>query len=222
MHGSEPDAQAIEELRAELAGPGVEVHACMGRSAGAEITEIAAQLKARMVVLGTTGRRFAKTGLLGTTAERVLQGVQCPVVVVPRRYAPPSDGIATVGVACAGASAERAALAWVAALPGIEGASVAAIRVVHGDADAQQRSLLLSALRGATTAAGERAEFDLEIRFGDPADVLVATAGRLDLLVMGSRLKALTGRSPWATCRVRWPSAARARGHRAPRRSCVG
>ena len=64
-----------------------------------------------------------------------------------------------------------------------------AIRVVHGDADAQQRSLLLSALRGATTAAGERAEFDLEIRFGDPADVLVATAGRLDLLVMGSRHK---------------------------------
>ena len=64
-----------------------------------------------------------------------------------------------------------------------------AIQVVHSDADAQQRSLLLSALRGATTAAGERAEFDLEIRFGDPADVLVATAGRLDLLVMGSRHK---------------------------------
>jgi nucleotide-binding universal stress UspA family protein len=187
VHGSAADAQAIDELRTELAGSGVEVLACLGRSAGAEITETAERLEAGMVVLGTTGRRFAKTGLLGTTAERVLQGVQCPVVVVPRRYTPPPDGIASVGVAYAGESAGRVALAWVAALPGAEDVSACAIQVVHSDADSEQRWLLLSALRGAITAVGERAEFDLEIRFGDPADVLVATAGRLDLLVMGSR-----------------------------------
>ena len=187
VHGSEQDAHAIDELRAELAGPDVEVRACLARSAGAEITETAAQLKAGMVVLGTSGRRFARTGWLGTTAERALQSVQCPVVVVPRRYTPPPDGIANIGVAYAGGAAGRAALGWAARLPRAEGACMTAIRVVHSDADAQQRSLLLSAVRGATTAVDERAEFDIEIRFGDPADVLVATAGRLDLLVMGSR-----------------------------------
>ncbi len=52
VHGSEQDAHAIDELRAELAGADVEVRACLGRSAGAEITETAAQLKAVMLGQG--------------------------------------------------------------------------------------------------------------------------------------------------------------------------
>ena len=63
--------------------------------AGKEIMASAAEWEADLVVMGTHGRGRVATFLMGSTAEAVIRGAQCPVVTVshdPRRPAPSEDG----------------------------------------------------------------------------------------------------------------------------------
>ena len=70
----------------ESAAMPVEARTRVGR-AGDVIAAVAAETGARLVVIGTHGRRGPARWLLGSVAERTIRGAPCPVLVVP----PPAD-----------------------------------------------------------------------------------------------------------------------------------
>lgn len=77
-----------QKLRAkaeELAATGVSVSSSVLAAARPwdGLLEVAERLKARMIVMGTHGRRGAARWLLGSVAERTVRGAPCPVLVVP-------------------------------------------------------------------------------------------------------------------------------------------
>ena len=58
-----------------------------------QITKAAQDTGADLVIVGTRGRTALETILLGSTAERIIKGAPCPVLVVPaspgtRRHRP--------------------------------------------------------------------------------------------------------------------------------------
>ncbi len=79
------DATAV--VVAEFADWGPKVHRRVrSGSAAAEITRLAGELEADLVVLASGGRGLSETVLLGSTATRVQHSAPCPVLVVrPRR-----------------------------------------------------------------------------------------------------------------------------------------
>lgn len=75
--------------RGELKVAAVVAHVAIGAPARA-IADLAAQLDADTVVVGTHGRRGLKRALLGSVAEEVVRVAGCPVIVVrPKEH--PAD-----------------------------------------------------------------------------------------------------------------------------------
>ena len=73
-------------IQAEAA-PGVAVDAVIREgSAAAEILDLATDMAADLLVIGTHGRSGFERLLLGSVAEKVLRKARCPVLTVPRRH----------------------------------------------------------------------------------------------------------------------------------------
>lgn len=79
--------RAVDELAAQFGVAGSEVDLLAGPAAVA-IVEAAAKRHAELVVVGTQQRRGVLAAAIGSTAEFVVGGVQCDVLVVP----PPAAG----------------------------------------------------------------------------------------------------------------------------------
>lgn len=128
-----------------------------GVSAPRALTEIAEGENADVIVLGSTHRGGLGRVLPGSVGERLLHGAPCAVLVAPRGYA--ADG--------ANVRIERIGV-------GDDGGAEAshAVRVAEA----------LAADLGATLERIGVVEND-----DDPAEVLAARGGELDLLVVGSR-----------------------------------
>jgi len=90
--GVEIQKQLIEKVKKELAvladqhfkgfNPKITVFEARG-PVHAEITNYAAQNKAKLLVISSHGRSGIKGLLIGSVAERVARSAQCPVLVVP-------------------------------------------------------------------------------------------------------------------------------------------
>jgi nucleotide-binding universal stress UspA family protein len=180
-------------------------------SVGVGLTKALEDLAPQLVVLGATSRGTAKSALLGTTIERVIQHAVGPVAVVPRGYQRPSAGIQTVGAAYAPTVEGAAALRMAAGLARLGSARLRAIQVLdpkhadqqshglladqHRDVSPEERGAAQERLRErteletmlASVAAGLDA--DVDTLYNDPADGLLAAARHVDLLVMGSRAR---------------------------------
>jgi nucleotide-binding universal stress UspA family protein len=59
------------------------------RTAAHKIAEIAEQVGASMIVVGTRGHTAAAGGVLGSVTQRLLHVAPCPVVAVPDHISPP-------------------------------------------------------------------------------------------------------------------------------------
>ena len=80
--------QLVDDLRlfaGREGAPGVAIDAVVreGNPAG-EVLNLAASVKADLVILGTHGRSGFERLLLGSVAEKVLRKASCPVMTVPR------------------------------------------------------------------------------------------------------------------------------------------
>ena len=71
---------AVERTAAELSGANVETRVVAG-SPGQVICELAAQVDAAAIVIGSRGRGGVKRALLGSVSDFVVRNAQCPVVV---------------------------------------------------------------------------------------------------------------------------------------------
>jgi len=80
---------AQQALHDEGAGEGVEIftHALIGDPAAA-IVDMAQDVDAELIIVGTHGRRGIKRLVLGSVAEEVMRAASCPVLVMrPRKRA---------------------------------------------------------------------------------------------------------------------------------------
>lgn len=189
-------------------GVAVSTRAVAGMSAAGGIHRLAEAENAGIIVLGPTHRGTVRQAVLGTTAAQLLHGAPCPVALAPPGYTQPEAGIRTVAVAYDGSPQADSALGWAADTARALGGRLQVIAVVEPPSAAPaagrwliasprtDRVALMAAYRDRMREDVDRAVAGLpaelsaaaSIREGDPAaELRVASASDVDLLVVGSR-----------------------------------
>ena len=80
--GRQDTALALLEGTAEFLGlPGAELRVLDGRP-GPAVCDLAEELEARAIVIGTRGRGGFKRALLGSVSDHIVRSAPCPVIVV--------------------------------------------------------------------------------------------------------------------------------------------
>jgi nucleotide-binding universal stress UspA family protein len=136
------DADHVHELRGDATarlhaiepafhGLAVETAAVAGPSAARVLHDCAEARGAALVVLGSTHRGIVGRIALGSTADRLLHGATCPVVVAPLGFAERMRGIDRVGVGFVDTEEGHEALRAAAALAGACGAELHAATAVQ-------------------------------------------------------------------------------------------
>jgi nucleotide-binding universal stress UspA family protein len=212
----EPHAEALEpglvdRLQTEIAAYDVPAearvveHSTPARGIAATIEE----LQPRLVVLGSSHRGRLGRVLPGSTAERVIHGAPCPVVVVPHGHAMPAGGLRSVGAAFVPTDEGRTALRVAAQLARAAGARLLAVTVLSPKHAEEQAPGLMAAstrdqdpsesryarhrlvaedtLEAAIAQVSEGVVTEQDVLFQDPVEGLTAASHRVDLLVIGSR-----------------------------------
>ena len=153
---------------------------------------------ARLAVVGSTERGVIGRVVPGATAQRVINGCACPVVVIPHGHDPPNR-LTTVGVAFVPTPEGRRALREAATIAQMAGADLRVLSVlkpgIGADASAgpareaaeRTRAALEATVADAIAELADRVPAAGEVLVGDPADALAGVSPHLDLLVMGSR-----------------------------------
>ena len=153
---------------------------------------------ASLAVVGSTTRGVVGRVAPGTTAQRVINGCACPVVVVPHGHGPPPR-LSVIGVGFVPTPEGHRALRAAAAIAQMAGADLRVLTVVKpglsADASAgptrdtveRSRAHVEATLTDAIADLAHDVKADGEVMVDDPADALVSVSPNVDLLVMGSR-----------------------------------
>jgi len=203
----DPSLDAAVEQRVEDAlqrlheDRGVETRTVKALSVPAALHQLAEELGAALIVVGSTDRGAVGRLLTGSTAQRLLHGAPCPIALAPHGYA--EAPVTTIAVGFVDSPEGREALDAGHALARRAGAKLRVIAVLHpsggldaafaGAAKPEKGSRLRGRGRAEAEAALERAVADLEgdvepeLHVDDPADVLLRVSEHVDLLVCGSR-----------------------------------
>jgi len=195
-------AAVLDGARTVLAGATVAVtyRVVASTSAAHGLHDLAEELAAEVIVVGS-GRAGTRHRLFaGSTAERLLAGSVCPIAVAPVAMETPPGTLGRIGVAYVDTPDGRAALAAAARLAARTGSPLRLYTVV-AEADATMpflvgqdaehafletaRETYESALSRAAESVGG-VETDWEIRIGDVVESL-ADLDDVDVLFCGSR-----------------------------------
>jgi len=194
--------RVLDEARSALAGAAceVEMRTVASSSAAHGLHDLAEEVKAALVVVGS-GKDAPKERLFaGSTAERLLAGSVCPVAVAPARLPADPGGQARIGVAYVDTPDGRAALAEAAVLARQSSTPIRLYTVVvagdpilpfTGGQDAERafvgtaRETYEQALVKAAASVPD-VEVDWRIPDGDVVETL-AELTEVDVLYCGSR-----------------------------------
>ena len=168
----------------ELDAP-VEIHVTAGSPAHA-LQEKAADVGAGLIVVGSTHRGKLGRIATSTTADRVLDGAPCPVVIAPRGYRCTRPTTGKVGVAFVDTAGGWSALSAGAAIARHTDAQLIAYTVTDSDTHAGDRARAGDKVQ---QAIAERAgDLESEARvLKDGVEALIFESRDLDFLVRGSR-----------------------------------
>src|SRR5690349_1879544 len=177
----------LDQARAALTGHGDEVsyRVVASTSAAHGLHDLAEELAAETIVVGS-GRSGPKHRLFaGSTAERLLAGSVCPVAVAPVAMETPPGTLGRIGVAYVDTPDGRAALAMAARLAARTGSPLRLYTVVagaestlpflvgqdaeHAFLDTARETYELSLSRAAESVGGAA---DWEVRTGDVVESL--------------------------------------------------
>lgn len=202
---------AHESLASELRSTDVDatIRVVEDSSPARGVARVADEIQPGLIVIGSTRRGRLGRVLLGSTAERLIQGSPSPVVVVPHGHEQHPHGVRTVGAGFTPTPEGHEALRTAALLARSAGARLEAIMVLSPKHAAEQSPGLLAgehhdrdvsedvaardrlgaeqALREAIAQVAADLDVEPDVLFQDSADGLVAASERLDLLVLGSR-----------------------------------
>jgi len=209
------DGEYVRELRATAQGAldslramviervaAVETIVVIDGSPARMLQELAAERGGPLIVVGSSHLGRLGRVLPGSTAEKLLHGAPCPVVVVPKRASSTTGPLTRVGVAVDGSPESRTALHAAAATARAHDAELRVIAVcdayrfgapaaqngpgffIDRDTRAQRARDRLDA---AVSEAGDCVRMAPVMREGAPAAEIVAESASLDVLFMGSR-----------------------------------
>jgi nucleotide-binding universal stress UspA family protein len=170
----------------------------MSSSPPRALAELAEDIGAGIVVIGSTHRSGLGRIMPGSVGDRLLAGSALPVAIAPRGYANDTHTLEQVAVGFDGREESGVALAFASFVSRSMGAPLKLLAVLAPPAPALAqiapdlgyeetvRAELTAALE-AGEAAVTASETTSEILEGNPAEALAAASARLDLLVVGSR-----------------------------------
>jgi nucleotide-binding universal stress UspA family protein len=192
---------ALARLAELTSGVDADLMPRRGSSPARVLQDAAVQLHARLIVVGSTSRGRIGRIAPGSTAERLLHGAPCPVIVAPSglddAWRPETIGVGFVDLPD-GHEALRAA----AALAATTGSTLHAMTAVEPHAPIRSAAIppyradgVLETATAAARNALERALYrvargmrtEAEVMVAEPAAGLVDLSRRVDLLVCGSR-----------------------------------
>jgi nucleotide-binding universal stress UspA family protein len=199
---------ALDRLRTRLqgvAGVRAELRLVEAVTPARGLTVALEDAGAGLAVVGATSRGAVERTVIGSTAERVIHGAPCPVAVVPHGFE--GGELRTVGVAYTQSPEGEQALRSGVTVAHAAEAALRVIIVLHEEVGtitghragaraaqqlpeeiaAQHQLGARSAIDAALAETGGQVEAEIELVYGDPADMLLGFTGSLDLLVMGSR-----------------------------------
>ena len=191
----EPFQRILQEALGYAASLGLELQTVHRKGQPAEeITRVAAQEKAAILVIGTAGRTQVGRMLLGRTTAEIVVGAPCDVLLIPEA-SEVRFGRILVGISGSPASTEAGARALaVAASYGIEVHALTAMDIsmerslrYAGAKDAEQKGYRL--LRGYAARCEEQGfAVTTELRRGPPAEALTdyAREKKMHMIVIGS------------------------------------
>jgi nucleotide-binding universal stress UspA family protein len=194
---SEMDEQARQDIAAitadvlgsSAASAAVTADVRTGPPAGAILQAVVPD---SVLVLGSRGRGGFAGLLLGSVSQECVEYAPCPVVVVRTDRSLASDDVILVGKD--GSPGAQGALEWAHTLAAATGADLHAVHAWQPTMSERPprvgerlRSEAASAVEGWTQPVSD--DIETQEREGDPRDVLVTTAQRLDpaLVVVGRR-----------------------------------
>ncbi len=212
-HGADPtlltDLQAstqatLDSLRSMVIErvAAVETLAAVDPSPARMLQELAAERGGPLIVVGSSHLGRLGRVVPGSTAERLLHGAPCPVVVVPKHASAPTGPLARIGVAVDGSRESDSALRSAAEVAHAHDTELRVIAVCDAhrfgapaaqngpgffiDHDTRARRA-----QERLDAAVAEVEGDVRVtpvlREGAPAAELVAESESLDVLFLGSR-----------------------------------
>jgi nucleotide-binding universal stress UspA family protein len=199
-----PDVVMLDQTKAvldrELENEGIDAQTTvLGDASPARgLHRVAEELRADLIVVGSTHHGRVARVLAGDDAVATLHGSPCPVAVAPRAGAAAADGVLRrIGVGYDGSPESHEALALATALATSTGAhvelrSVAATPRNGGSAATFDAEWVERGRRDAEALLNETLE-DLDVEasgnavVGVAADELTDLSHRVDLLIVGSR-----------------------------------
>jgi nucleotide-binding universal stress UspA family protein len=177
-----------------------------GSPAARAIQELAEDVHARMLVIGSSARGTLGRVAPGAVTDRLLHGAPCPVAIAPSGYAPPAEGLRRIEAAYVRRPDGEAALALAADLAQRAGATVRVRTVVEpmdpllagtlddlALQDTERERVRLAEERGLDAARrlAPGRSGGCDVLHGPVVDALSNATAGADLLVCGSR-----GRGP--------------------------
>lgn len=182
LEAARSDAQIDADLRYAVLPP-----------TGRRLHEMAEEIKADLLVIGSSRRGLVGSVLVGDVTRAALNGAPCAVAVAPVGYANARHSLRRIGVGYDGSAQSTHALATARDLARDRGALLSAFEIVSipartyvgmGDPEEVSVEALADAARIRLARLGG---LDPHAAYGDPAEELASYSGSLDLLVVGSR-----------------------------------
>jgi nucleotide-binding universal stress UspA family protein len=194
FHSTPAGNSSREMLEREAASAGVSAEICgmFAASVGGGLHQLAEDLDADLLVVGSSRRGVIGRLLRGDDTQGSLNGAACAVAIAPLGYAERRKRIGTIGVAYDGGPESETALAAARRLAARWGSAVRALTVINprGSAAvvARRWTRRINALKQAATNR-LRALRGVEgrVRIGRPDEQLVVFGDEVDLLVSGCR-----------------------------------
>ena len=196
------DAQVRGIPRHILEGVRFDARKMPGRSPARALHELAVAEKASLVVLGSTHHGAVGRVILGTVADRLLNGAPCPIAIAPRGYSShAAERLRVVAVGFDGSPDSAAAVTTAATTAQRAGATLRIVAIVEPigkkllgaaaslleDVMHVERDWLTDRLGAVRSELPSDLEPEIDIHDGDPAHELIKAGSTADLLVLGSR-----------------------------------
>jgi nucleotide-binding universal stress UspA family protein len=188
--------RAVRDLRAAAAAVGVDgdVRVVESTTPGRGLHELAEEVDADLLVVGSTRRSLLGRVLIGDDTNAALNGAVCAVAVAPAGYIDAPPGIGEIGVGYDGSPESENALSVARELAAEFGATLSACEAIElprdpftGGTAAVDTHTIDALIEEARQRIADLGGVEAHAAYGFPAEELGLYSASVDLLVVGSR-----------------------------------